>query len=367
MYVQFDKQGPTLSWQNTSPLPIVPGETTNFIVAGMLPNTTYLMRHVLNDGTVSAPLAFTTGSLPTNEVFPTFTVVQPPGAGTDLSQGEIFHAGSTRETSTDIINTVATDLNGNVIWYYDSVANRFPSYAENLEPDGTVMMLGGKAIGVAAGFDTLRQVDLAGDTLRKTNIHAVNASLAAMHQPQILEFDHEAKLLPNGDTVVLATTPKTVDYKGKPTRFIGNLVIVLDQDFQPVWVWNSFRWLNTNRLGTDHPIPTDWLHANSVSWSPEDADLVVSLRTQDWVIKINYANGTGNGQIVWKLGRTGISSPSPTPPARGSPTSTTCVTSTTRPCWSSMTEHPPRVRSQRRIAAGRSGSSMSRTRRRRWW
>ncbi len=73
MYVQFAQQGPTPSWQNTSPLPIVPGESTNFIVAGMLPNTTYLMRHVLDDGTVSAPVAFTTGSLPANLKFPTFT------------------------------------------------------------------------------------------------------------------------------------------------------------------------------------------------------------------------------------------------------------------------------------------------------
>ncbi len=146
-------------------------------------------------------------------------------------------------------------MNGNVIWYYDPVANNFPSYAQNLEPGGTVMMLGGKAVGVAAGYNTLRQVDLAGDTLRETNIHAVNAKLAAMRQPQILDFDHEAKLLPNGDTVVLASTPKIVNYKGKPTRFIGDMVIVLDQNFQPVWVWNSFRWLNTNRLGTDHPDP----------------------------------------------------------------------------------------------------------------
>ena len=93
MYVQFAQQGPTLSWQDTSPLPIVPGESTNFIVAGMLPDTTYLMRDVLDDGTVSAPLAFTTGSLPANLDFPSFTVVQPPAAGTDLSQGMIFHAG----------------------------------------------------------------------------------------------------------------------------------------------------------------------------------------------------------------------------------------------------------------------------------
>jgi hypothetical protein len=305
MYVQFAKLGPTLSWQDTSPLPIVPGESTNFIVAGMLPGTTYLMRDVLDDGTVSAPVAFTTGGLPANVNFPTFTVVQPPAAGTDLSQGVIFHAGVIKgKASLDTANTVATDLNGNVIWYYDAVANGLPSAAQNLEPGGTVMLLADKRIG-AAGSKILQQVDLAGDTLRETNIQAVNARLAAMHEPQILDFDHEAKLLPNGDTVVIGTTPKTVDYKGKSTKFIGDLVVVLDQNFQPVWVWNSFRWLSTNRLGFDHPVPIDWLHANSVSWSPEDGDLVVSLRAQDWIIKIDYANGTGNGHIVWKLGADG--------------------------------------------------------------
>jgi arylsulfate sulfotransferase len=298
MYVQFAKRDPILSWENTSPLPIVPGKSTNFIVAGMLPNTTYLMRHVLANGTVSSALAFTTGSLPANLHFPTFTVVQPPAAGTDLSQGMIFHAGADSNT----VDTVATDLSGNVIWYYDSVAHNFSSYSQNLGPGGTVMLLGGSAAGVISGYDTVRQVDLAGDTLRETNIGAVNAELAAMGQRQIIDFDHEAKVLPNGDTVVVASAEKTVKYRGRPTEFTGNMVIVLDQNFQVSWVWNSFQWLNTNRLGNDLGTPNDWLHANSVSWSPEDNDLVVSLRTQDWAIKIDYANGAGNGHIVWKLG-----------------------------------------------------------------
>ena len=102
MYVQFAQQGPPVL-ADTSPLPIVPGESTNFIVAGMLPNTTYLMRDVLDDGTVSAPLAFTTGSLPTNVNFPTFTVLQPPAPGTDLSQDMIFHAGDQRSRPTPSI------------------------------------------------------------------------------------------------------------------------------------------------------------------------------------------------------------------------------------------------------------------------
>ena len=219
----------------------------------MLPNTTYLMRHVLDDGTVSAPLTFTTGSLPANLTFPTFTVVQPPAAGTDLSQDMIFHAGLGDPTGT--VNTVATDLNGNVIWYYDPVANGFPGYAQNLEPGGTVMMLGGNAVGVAGGYDTLRQVDLAGDTLRETNIHAVNAELAAMRQPRSSTSTTRPSSCPTATRSSWRRTPKTVNYKGTPTKFIGNMVIVLDQNFQLAWVWNSFHWLDTNRLGTDRRGP----------------------------------------------------------------------------------------------------------------
>jgi hypothetical protein len=64
------------------------------------------------------------------------------------------------------------------------------------------MLLGGNVVGVAGGYNTLREVDLAGNTLRETNIHAINAELAAMHKPRIIDFDHEAKLLPNGDTLL---------------------------------------------------------------------------------------------------------------------------------------------------------------------
>lgn len=305
MYVQFAKAGPNPAWQNTSPLPVVPGKSTNFLVAGMQPDTTYLMRDVLDNGTASAPLTFTTGSLPSYLKFPSFQVLQPPAAGTDLSRGVIFHAGIQTGATPNTVDILATDLNGNILWYYDPIANRFPGYAQNLEPGGTVMMLGGKHIGNAGGYNRLRQVDLAGDTLRETNVHAINAQLAALHRPRIIDFSHEAKLLPNGDTAVLAGTQKVVNFHGKPTRFTGNLVLVLDQNFNVAWVWNSFHWLNTNRLGTDHPIPSDWLHANAVSWSPEDNNLIVSLRTQDWVIKIDYANGTGNGRILWKLGAYG--------------------------------------------------------------
>ena len=63
MHVEFKPLGSNQSWSSTAPLPIVPGESTNFLVADMLPDTTYLMRHVLDDGATSAALTFTTGAL----------------------------------------------------------------------------------------------------------------------------------------------------------------------------------------------------------------------------------------------------------------------------------------------------------------
>src|SRR4029077_4900942 len=49
----------------------------------------------------------------------------------------------------------------------------------------------------------------------------------------------------------------------------------------------------------------DWLHDNAVSLSPGDGNLILSIRHQDWVIKIDYRNGAGDGHVVWRLGQGG--------------------------------------------------------------
>jgi arylsulfate sulfotransferase len=302
MYVQFQPMSSGTSWSATASLPIVPGESTNFLVAGMLPRTTYLMRYVLADGTTSAPLTFTTGALPTDANFPTFTVQRKPTAQTDLTQNLVFHMGVNPPKGT--VDTLATDLAGHVVWYYDPVANAFPSFATSVVPGGSVLLLGGK-VDAYGDADTVREVDLAGDTLRETNVGAVNAELAALGQHSISDFTHDAERLPNGDTAVLALTPRTIVIKGKPKTYVGDMVLVLDQNFQVTWVWDAFNSLNVRRLPTLGEGPTDWLHANSVAWSPSDGNLIVSMRSQDWVVKIDYANGTGDGHIIWRLGKGG--------------------------------------------------------------
>jgi hypothetical protein len=110
------------------------------------------------------------------------------------------------------------------------------------------------------------------------------------------------------------------------------MVVVLDQDFRVTWAWDAFDYLDVNRgpvlgevtqPGAADPsaaVPNlpavDWLHANTISWSPADQNLVVSLRHQDWAIKIDYANGAGDGHILWRLGQDGdfaVNSSDPSP------------------------------------------------------
>ena len=66
-------------------------------------------------------------------------------------------------------------------------------------------------------------------------------------------------------------------------------------------------WSTFDHLSLTHaPYGTaDWTHANAVVYSPDDGSLLFSMRNQNWIIKINYADGTGDGGILWHLGPDG--------------------------------------------------------------
>ena len=165
----------------------------------------------------------------------------------------------------------------------------------------------------------LREIDLAGYTVRETNIDAINAQLAVRRLEPIYSLDHDALRLPDGDTVVIGTTQRTINLQDVE----GAMLLVLDANFQVVWVWDAFSHLDpqqwqpilggtcadadggTGLCAVPDRQAEDWLHANAVGWSPDDHDLLLSLRHQDGVIKINYRDGQGDGQVVWRLGHNG--------------------------------------------------------------
>jgi hypothetical protein len=64
--------------------------------------------------------------------------------------------------------------------------------------------------------------------------------------------------------------------------------------------------------GNIAPLAHDWLHANSLYYwpnsgasTPQPGDIIWSARHQDWVFKIDYRDGKGTGDIVWRMGPSG--------------------------------------------------------------
>jgi hypothetical protein len=337
VHVEFSVAGAQPDWRSTNELPRVPGKSTNFLVADLLPETTYEMRYVVTDHHHeyrSEPLLFTTGSIPASLAFPTYTVIHPPDRGSDFDQDVLFQ--QLPNSPSNAPNPLATDLSGHVVWYYDVSQSGFTrTYpGQSLVPGGTVLVLGVDQYAPMPGtLDVLREIDLAGDPVRETNIDAVNAQLIARGYHPTFSFTHDVERLPNGATAVIGSTERTVDVNGTPTNYVGMTIIVLDPNFQVTWAWDAFDHLDVNRgpiLGevctanvgdqicsSTPTVPAvDWLHINAVSWSPADGNLVVSVRHQDWVLKIDYQDGEGDGHIIWRLGQDGdftVNSTDPNP------------------------------------------------------
>ena len=320
MYVRFRPVTglPDAEWTSTNSLRCQPNQSLNFVIAGMRANTTYEMVQGGGEGGhgAVAPLLFTTGTPPTTLSIPSFTIRQAPGPGAELRRDLLYHNLAARPAA-NAVNLLATDLNGRLEWYYDPLASGLVGIGQpGSAPlrDGTVL-LGGRDSHRTLGMNVMREIDLAGNPLRETNIDAVNAQLKARGQEPIYGFHHEFQRLPNGRIATLGWAQRTIAVGGVPTRYAGDMLMVLDEDLQVVWTWDAFDHLDVNRApilgevctGAPCPLPgaVDWLHENAVSWSPADGNLLVSVRLQDWVIKIDYARGRGDGHVIWRLGQGG--------------------------------------------------------------
>jgi arylsulfate sulfotransferase len=79
----------------------------------------------------------------------------------------------------------------------------------------------------------------------------------------------------------------------------GNALIDWDPQLGAVWTWSTFDHLDLTRA--PYGI-SDWTHGNAVIYSPDDGDIIFSMRNQNWVVKINYQDGKGDGSILWRFG-----------------------------------------------------------------
>jgi hypothetical protein len=169
----------------------------------------------------------------------------------------------------------------------------------------------------------VREFDLLGNIVHESNANRLSAQLTALGTDPVGWLSHEALRLPNGHTVTLGSAERLyTNVQGPGTvDVVDDIIIDMDQNFQVTWYWNAFDFLNVAYPavlgekcgvgGKDHcgnlrlaATANDWTHANSLNLLP-DGNLIISLRDLDWVVKVNYENGAGDGHVMWTLGRNG--------------------------------------------------------------
>jgi len=288
------------------------GGAVTIEVAGMRANTIYHMRAAvqLSSGVTyyDPDHTFATGEIPRN-ILPTFAVTTA--------------SGMTPQAGVEMINTItpgmlqatSIDLSGNIIWYYrytGTVTDLIQSI--HLMANGNLLLVISPASTLpltsaslpAGSISVVREIDLAGNTVREISIDQLNTKLTEEGHTVLLNvFHHDVLPLANGHWIVLANSVKQFvnipGYPG-PTNVLGDVLVDLDTDLNPVWVWNEFDYMDVTRHPFSFP---DWTHSNAVIYSADDENLLVSVRNQNWLLKIDYAGGMGDGHIVWHLGEGG--------------------------------------------------------------
>ena len=283
------------------------GGAVPILVAGMKGNTDYHMRAIFQPtGTTNTIFTdsdhvFTTTAYPAANL-PSLTATTATGQ-TPQSGVELLDL-LTIATASSTFRVAVTDLSGNVLWGYAPGA---PVQAVSIANPVKLLSNGHFLVnwtlpGTDGENSVLQEVDLTGQVIWQMTAVQLNSALAAATcagcNITVVGTHHDFAILPNGHLVVLAAQQQTIN----TVKTTGDVLIDLDENHKPVWLWNAFDHLDVNR----HPMgQADWTHSNAIVYSPDDKALVLSSRHQSWIMKINYNDGNGDGSILWKLGYQG--------------------------------------------------------------
>ncbi|BBM01756.1 aryl-sulfate sulfotransferase [Microbulbifer sp. GL-2] len=249
-----------------------PGTEHNITVAGLRADTTYrfTVLAIFETGEVvsSEEVAFKTGSLPAGA--PTVKII----ASTEKSEGGITIFAPASDANS---RYWGIDEQGEVVWYLhgDHPLAGAP-VARNLGDGKLLLLLDQEA----------RIVTLTGETLESFPLPA---------------YHHDAILLDNGNLLALTYARETVD----GIFLQGDVIVEVDSQGNTVWEWSAFDHLDTSLfpgalasrvLGNG---ATDWTHSNALFHTAEDDSILLSSRSQSWVIKIDHLSGV----IQWIMGR----------------------------------------------------------------
>lgn len=203
---------------------------------------------------------------------------------------------------------VAVDEDGEVVWYYKhdsriAGVDRLPNgnlFFNQVNFQSTEIDMLGNVVG--SWYAAKRPFGPAPG--------AIPIDAQSMH--------HQPHMMPNGNYLAMTANARTFEnYYSSVTDpnaprqtipVVGDRIVEFDKQGNIVWSWNTFDHLDPYRIGYDALEPywdtrgfrdhADWTHGNGVCYDHRDNSVIMSLRGQDAIIKVDKASG----QIKWILG-----------------------------------------------------------------
>lgn len=206
---------------------------------------------------------------------------------------------------------IALDPQGEVIWWYESESRTAGIDRLN---NGNIMMH-------RANFSTL-EIDMLGYVVREYYAEkrpqgpSKNPDAIALKDIQTLH--HQPHQMPNGDFLAFAANAYEVkDYltsdidphaPREDALVMADTVVQFNAAGEQVWTWNTMDYLDPFRIGKDtfwsywwtrgFPNARDWTHGNGLSYDASDDSVLISLRNQSAVLKVDRQTN----EIKWILG-----------------------------------------------------------------
>ncbi|MCG8423445.1 MAG: aryl-sulfate sulfotransferase [Proteobacteria bacterium] len=190
---------------------------------------------------------------------------------------------------------IAVDAEGHVVWYQNKPGGGDLSQLDN----GNFLYMN--------GHSQIIEMDAMGNTVN--TITAADVGIDGFH--------HEIIALPSGNFLTLSTDLRTIsgykDEAGDPVlsyQVVGDVIVEFSASGEIVHQVNMFDVLDPLRIiEPDFHFnfydglygvtgSKDWTHGNAVVMHPDGDAYVISLRHQDWLVKVDRETG----QLVWRLG-----------------------------------------------------------------
>jgi arylsulfate sulfotransferase len=221
---------------------------------------------------------------------------------------EILMSKAQRAFNRDWSLIVALDTEGEVIWYY-LLAARLAGFDR---------LQNGHLFYLTTDFRAV-EIDMLGNKVREWYAaRRPQGSVEGAVPVDVQTIHHQPHELPWGNFLVMTAYAKEIDdfYTSetdpdaprRKTKVMGDDIVEFNRDGSIVWNWNSFEHLDPHRIGyhvlspywhvRGFPDHADWTHGNGLCYDERDDAVLICMRNQDAIIKVDRKTG----EIRWILG-----------------------------------------------------------------